>query len=154
MVMVMGMRRPANGERGEKLLHELVLNRKGRPSLHGKINMDPSQKIILEQANEIIKNANAQSWSAGLVALVFLIMVGVAVVMLKWFLNSKSKTDADSLARERDLGAKIDKIDDFTRTTLTDLQVKSTAAMNNVARAVEGCLAKQRDVQFRRTDNG
>jgi hypothetical protein len=105
--------------------------------------MDSSQKALLDQAAEIVKNANAQSWSSGLVALVFLIMVGLGIIMMKWFINSKSKTDAESLMREQKFESKINEISEFARTTLVDLQLKSTEAMNRVAHAMEGCLARQ-----------
>ena len=106
--------------------------------------MDPSQKLLLDQAAEIVKQANTQSWTAGLVALMFVLMFALWILMVKWFQNSKSKADAEALTREQQLGAKIDRVEEFNRTTMVDLQTKSIEAMNNVAHAMRGCLARQR----------
>lgn len=105
--------------------------------------MEASQKAILDQAVEIIRNANSRSWEAGAVALVFIIMIGLGIIMLKWFLNSKSKSDKEALEREQSLSRKIDSVEDFTRNTLVGLQEKSIEAMNNVAHAMNGCLVRQ-----------
>jgi len=105
--------------------------------------MDASQRAILEQASEIIKNANTKSWESGMVALAFIMMGLLGIFMFRWFLNSKSKSDAEALLREQNLSNKIDQVENFTRETLVKLQEKSIDAMNNIANAMRGCLERQ-----------
>ena len=95
--------------------------------------MDPAQqKALVDAATEIVRNANAQGWTNGIVAMVFLLLVAGAWWIVKWLLG------------------KIDKVQDFTQTTLVELQRESIAmqqrsidAIDKLAKVMDGCLAKQ-----------
>ena len=105
--------------------------------------MDPVQSEIVKNAADIVRNANSQGWAIGMVALFCVVMFMGGGLIVRWLLQREAAVTSEALAREAELKASIKQVDDYTRNTLAGLVTEATVAMKAVARATEGCLARQ-----------
>lgn len=90
--------------------------------------MNPSQSVIDSAVDEAVKQASSRGWEA-IVLLLF--MIGLMVltgVIVKWLIRSMDARMEEATARENRMALRLNKLEEFSQTTLVNL-INETAAM-------------------------